>query len=440
MHKVKPLRSLAPIQRLLGSELLRTTALAFVVRALGAVAALIMTLIVARTLPVEESGLFFLGLAIVTFLATVGMLGLNSTQLRFIGAHHADQDWPTINAVVRLALRWAGASLALLSIALYLAAPWLSDAVFDKPALGPVLAAYAPGILLLGLVLLTAHQLQAIRRTTQSIVLLSIALPLGLGTTLLLIGAETARTAALFYSSIAAAVAILGALWWRRARPSSARGSVDARLLWASCFPLWIVTLMGQATQWSGQFIAGLWVPAAELAHLAVAQRTAMLVSFILIAVNLVVAPRFAALYAQQRHAELERLALRAVRLMTLFALPPVAAIVLFPEWILAWFGESYRAGAPLLVILAIGQFVNVMTGSVGYLLSMSGHERDLRNVVLLSGPLAIGAALVLTPLFGVTGAAVATALAVASQNLLAVYRVRQRLGFNTLAIWRLAH
>ena len=80
---------------------------------------------------------------------------------------------------------------------------------------------------------------------------------------------------------------------------------------------------------------------------------------------------------------------------------------------------------------------MNVVTGSVGYLLSMSGHEKDLRNTVLISGPLAIIAAVALTPLWGATGSAIATALAVATQNLVAVFWVRKRLGFNTLAVWR---
>jgi len=182
--------------------------------------------------------------------------------------------------------------------------------------------------------------------------------------------------------------------------------------------------------------VAGIWTSAEDVAQLAVAQRTANLVSFILVAVNLVVAPRFAALYKQGKHPELRRLALRSVRLMSLVGAPVVLFLCLFPGWVLGLFGPEFRAAAPLLVILALGQFVNVVTGSVGFLLTMSGHERDMRNVVLFSGPFAVVAAVVLTPLYGVTGAALATALAVSVQNLGAVWLVRKRLGFNTLAVW----
>lgn len=98
-------------------------------------------------------------------------------------------------------------------------------------------------------------------------------------------------------------------------------------------------------------------------------------------------------------------------------------------------FGEQFKSGANLLRIFALGQFVNVVTGCVGYLLSMSGHERDLRNVFFISGPMAIILALVLTPLYGVTGASVATAIALASQNLLAVGMVERRLGGSLLDV-----
>ena len=87
--------------------------------------------------------------------------------------------------------------------------------------------------------------------------------------------------------------------------------------------------------------------------------------------------------------------------------------------------------------MVAVGQVINVITGSVGYLLNMTGHEKDMRNVVLFSGPLAIVLAFSLTSHFGLMGAAYATAISVATQNLLAVWMVKKRLGFNTLNIFR---
>ncbi len=416
---------------------MRSSLLAFIVRGLGAISTLIMSIAVARSLPAEDAGLFFLALSIITFLANIGLLGLNQSVLRFIGYYHSEKKWSMINAVSFHASRWASICLLGFCLGLYIVAPWLSSGVFEKPTLTPVLRGLSPSVFFLGIIILLAHQLQAINRTTKSIILRFIAIPLVLGATILFVNFDTAHGIGTFYSIIAMVVCVLGCYLWWNSHIIRTREKFDRSVLWASCFPLWIVILMGQTSQWSAQFVAGAWVSASEIAQLSVAQRTATLVNFILIAVNLVIAPRLAGLYAQKKYDEVEKLALKAVRIMIFFAVPIFGLILAVPGWVMSLFGDTYSSGATLLVILASGQLINVLTGSTGYLLSMSGHEGDLRNVVLISGPIAVGSALLLTPLFGVHGAAVATAIAVASQNLLSVYMVKKRLGFNTMAIWR---
>jgi O-antigen/teichoic acid export membrane protein len=83
---------------------------------------------------------------------------------------------------------------------------------------------------------------------------------------------------------------------------------------------------------------------------------------------------------------------------------------------------------------LALGQFVNVITGSVGYLLTMTGHEKDIRNNMLFCGPFAIMLSLALIPFWGAIGSAIATALALSVQNLIALWLVKKRLGFSLLS------
>ena len=162
-----------------------------------------------------------------------------------------------------------------------------------------------------------------------------------------------------------------------------------------------------------------------------------MLTSFILFAVNTIAAPKFAAMHAAGDSKGLEKMAIFSVRMMLVVAVPAVSFILLFPEWLMSMFGEEFRAAAPALMILALGQFVNIATGSVGYLLSMTGNEKKVRDNVLISGLVSIGLGVLLIPNQGVMGAAIAYAAGVASQNLLGVYQVKKQLGFNTLAFWR---
>jgi O-antigen/teichoic acid export membrane protein len=112
-------------------------------------------------------------------------------------------------------------------------------------------------------------------------------------------------------------------------------------------------------------------------------------------------------------------------------AVPVAAGIALFPRQIMSAFGAEFSDGAMLLVILSLGQLVNVISGSVNALLSMCGFESDLRNILLTSGGFAILLSVVLTRTYGVQGTAIATAVALVVQNIYAVWIVKKRLGFS---------
>jgi O-antigen/teichoic acid export membrane protein len=187
---------------------------------------------------------------------------------------------------------------------------------------------------------------------------------------------------------------------------------------------------MGLAVLYSGVLVAGSFVAADELAYLVVAQRTAGLVSFVLMIVNMVVAPRYSRLWHEGDVRAVRRLAKISTRAMLALALPVVVVMSVFSDFIMSIFGEGFAQAAPLLVIIAVGQLINVSTGSVGFLLNMTGHERDMRNVTLFSGPLTIICAVWFTASWGVLGAAYATALGLSLQNLGALWMVKRRLGF----------
>lgn len=95
----------------------------------------------------------------------------------------------------------------------------------------------------------------------------------------------------------------------------------------------------------------------------------------------------------------------------------------------MSMFGDHFESGGLALSIIAACQFVNVVTGSVGYLLMMCGYERLMRNTAAMSAIVNILADVLLIPRFGVNGAAVARAITRISQNLIAVIFVWRRLG-----------
>ncbi|WP_169709453.1 lipopolysaccharide biosynthesis protein [Deferrisoma camini] len=116
----------------------------------------------------------------------------------------------------------------------------------------------------------------------------------------------------------------------------------------------------------------------AEVGVFGAALRTATLTSLLLVAVNSMTAPKFAALWAKGDLQGLEKTAVKSAVLVSLSAAPILSILAFFPEQVLGLFGKDFASGAVALTILAAGQFVNAATGSVGYLLMMTGHGKWL--------------------------------------------------------------
>ena len=100
-------------------------------------------------------------------------------------------------------------------------------------------------------------------------------------------------------------------------------------------------------------------------------------------------------------------------------------------------FGEEFVVGSNTLLILSLGQFVNVVTGSVGGLLSMSGYTRYLFWGGVVSTLNFIILAIFLIPRFGASGAAIAQSVSLTLQMLIYSWGVKRTLGFVPMNIFR---
>jgi O-antigen/teichoic acid export membrane protein len=413
-------------------NLLRSGLFAIVIRVFGALSGLAATFCIAGKLGAAESGSYFLVFTFVTLISAVSRLGLDNTVLRFVSSS-PELAVDCFSKAVALILIFS----LLSTILLYVCAPWLAGSVFNKPILEQVIQGMAAGVLGLSMLTVSAMALQGLSRIPASIFILNIAANILLIVFLYIFNVSDAIGLAAVYTVSAVTAGMLGWSLFYMFKPKLSQVKIAWRTLLASCLPLSVAVFMTQVTQWSGQFAAGVYVESELVAQLAVAQRMAMLTSFVLVAINLVVVPRFSALYRDGAVADMEALAAKSVKLVTLFALPIVIVMCVFPRMLMGFFGADFESGAHLLQILAVGQLINAITGSVGYILIMSGNEKDMRNATLASGSLALLLTWYLTMKFGVTGAAFATAAALAAQNIFAAYYVKKRLGFNVMAIWR---
>ena len=265
----------------------------FVVRGFASVSGFILTFLLAKNLGAEQAGHFFLAFTIITVLSAIGRFGLDQTVLRQTAIGMVENSTTIICSVLKKSLIIAGLLSTLLWFYVFSFSDYIAVELFNKLGLASPLKSISFGLVGLSLLTLVAMSFQGLNRILNSVFVVGLAVNTLFILFLLLFDFSTAAAAASLYS-ILTVVVFFGALFfWIIVAPVKKyknKGIVSWTIIFNSCLPLSVVMIMSQLIQWSGQLIAGAWVDPMEFSQLVVAQRIAMLASFVLIAVNLVVA------------------------------------------------------------------------------------------------------------------------------------------------------
>lgn len=184
--------------------------------------------------------------------------------------------------------------------------------------------------------------------------------------------------------------------------------------------------------------ILGSFSTAAETGIYAIAARLSDLEGYMLFAMNVVLAPLISKLYAEGKKAELQSVLTRSLWFGLLFSLPVIFCFLFFPGFFLRLFGAEFGEGSFVLVLLTISQIINFATGSVGYMLTMTGHQRIAIRLLLICALLTTLLCFLLIPAFGKEGAAIAAAVNNVVLNVAMSVAVYRKTGINsTLLRWK---
>jgi len=146
-------------------------------------------------------------------------------------------------------------------------------------------------------------------------------------------------------------------------------------------------------------------------------------------AVDLIVAPRFAAMHRSGDIAGMQKLLTSAARRVFLLTLPLVLLFLVAARPLLTFlYGQSYASGAMALRILTVGYLSVLLAGSTSPITNMSGHERLTLYSAAASVAANILLNLALIPKFGMNGSATATAISLFLYNSLQWNWLRTRL------------
>ncbi len=378
----------------------------------------------ARLLGVEETGLFFLALATLNVGSVIAQAGISGAALRFISAHSADKAWDIVSAVYERAIILSFSISVAIAAALFAASPLLARDLFHKPDMINDLRIVSFALPIFALLLIHVECLKGLKKILASQALQGMALPLVALGALFLVGTRWGATGAILAYTVGVFSAFfVGWQIWRHYVPvGPARHLFKTRELIRVAGPISAIMVTNLVIQWLPLLVLGAFGTSADVGVFGASLRIATLTSLVLVAVNSIAAPKFAALWARGDHWALEKVAVYSAMLVMCAATPMLLLLIFFPSFALSLFGRDFSVGAPALQILALGQFVNAATGSVGFLLMMTGHERLLWRSVIIA---ALICGVMSTFITGaghdaVAVAALAVAVPLAMQNILA--------------------
>lgn len=426
------------------SELFSGTVWAFALRILGVGGIYLFTFWVGRYMGAGALGLFAVCQRIFMLGGLLGRAGLDTAIVRFVSTGNAQGEKKggiEVFASYPQVLRIAFLTGSLASVLLFFSAPYLDQWFLEKEGVGFPLRIIALAVLPYAILTVNAGALRGLKRT-RHFVLLTRVLPFSLAFFSLLyfffLGELSASTPVKSYT-IAVFAASLISFYWIHPKQEAFRSDQDKQdqERWVNVlrvsFPMFLSASIFMLMNWMDILMLGAMGSDAQVGVYEVAIRIATANTLVLFAVNSIAAPKFAEHFNKGNERELKKLVKRAGKGVFWGSLPILMLILLFPDFLLGIFGKAFIEGRYALLILVTGQFFNAASGSVLTLLQMSGHQRVVRNIVLVAALLNFALNLLLIPYYGIMGAAIANSVGVLVWNAGALFFVRQRFGFMML-------
>jgi O-antigen/teichoic acid export membrane protein len=398
----------------------------------------LVLILLARFLGPIEFGLYALGWTIVQMGTLLAPLGLDKGVLQF-GSRFYKRNSTTTSGIIFQSILFSLIVGLTMSAIIFFLAPLISKDVFNKPDLASVLRKLSPIFLLFAGIKVTAAATRVSQRVKYSIFvedilppLLNLLLFLGL---FLIFGWKL--HGALIAVSISFIVAFLLAIFYvTRLFPETFSLKSTALTFTKDLISFSLSTsltgIFSMFIIWTNRLIVGYFLPEADIGIYQVVSQLSLLIPIIMSGFSAIFAPMIADLHHRRKYSKLQEIYTISTKWGLYLGIPFILITVMMPmDLLLTIFGKPYTAGSNALIILMFGQFINLATGAVGWLLMMTGNQKQWLLITFSLFVVSMALGIVLTPRLGLEGAAIATSIGSGTTYLLGILYAWQRLGLH---------
>jgi len=417
------------------NEILSKGSSAFVFKIIGSFLGYLFLLLVTRQSGAEAWGIFALCMALLNITSILSRFGIDTALLRFVAQLKGKMEevkgiyFQGISLVLFLSV--------LFSVLLFFFSDIVAELVFHKPHLTPYFKIISFGLVPFTIIHINAQTFRGLKKIKEfaffqhvSKFLFAIIFFLLL-TKFYNFGQFTVPVYAFTFAVVVVMIVSLLFIFKKFRGIQSKRIFTNKEIIKTS-FPMMLSSSVLLLMAWSDTIMIGIFKTEVDVGVYNVALKLAMITGIVLGAVNSIVAPKLSETFNNDRMNEFRKLIKQSTRIIFFSTLPILIILFLFPEFLLSFFGTEFAMAKTTLLILLVGQVVNVMSGSVGYILQMTGKEKAFQNILLLALVINIILNILLIPKFGIEGAAVASSFSLLLWNLSSVFYIYRRYNVST--------
>ncbi|MBT0770544.1 polysaccharide biosynthesis C-terminal domain-containing protein [Kineosporia sp. J2-2] len=425
----------------------RNGAIALAGSGVAAVTGLLLNVVIGRGFGPAASGEFFVVVAVLTVITTIGKLGADTGLVWAVARARALGRQRDVRTTLRVAVLPSIVAGVLLAVLLFLLAPWLAGLTGGGAEQARLFRQSAPFVLIAGPALVLTAGLRGSGSifgytAVQNVIVpglrpvlagLTLAAGLGLGAAILtwnlpfVAGLVVAvflvarRTRAIEQAHPDAAPARpprdVAAEFWRFSGPRAVTAALEVAIVWAD-----VLVVAALATPRD----AGIYAAASRFILTGTLAEGAMRVAM---------APEISRLLALRDLDGAARLSSVVTQWTVLLSWPLYLVLALYSPAVLSVFGPGFDDGSNALTLLSVAMLAVMAAGNNQTILLMGGRSglQMINRAVALSGNLVMN--FLLVPAWGMNGAAVAWSVTWVADALLVMLEVRYAIGLKRT--WR---
>jgi O-antigen/teichoic acid export membrane protein len=400
----------------------------------GRFLSVIGSIIAARILGPEAFGLYAVGWTLLRFFSLIFPMGMDRALFRFAPKYWKidAEGFKGLLLQTNVISICSGLSFGLV---LFILAPWLASSVYQKPQLLVVFRLFSIVFPILSLLIVSSAATRVTQNVTISVLIQDLGQPLcGVALMVLFYHLGLQLNGVILSDVISISLAMIVILYLLKyVFPEIIDISYKIKMSIKELLKYSLPAALGGAFSvyvfWIDRILVGYYRPSIDNGiYLAVSQISTI---FLVISagINTIVVPLFSDLFHRKDMRSLEEIYRISTKWGIYIGISILVVLALSPgETISLVYGESYLSGSPILLILLIGQVVNMVTGSVNPLLIMTGNQNILFTLSGAALGLDIILNILLIPTYGLQGAAASTSISLSILYIAAVFWVKQHL------------